>query len=248
MAIDGPVSIRSASGRRVRAQLGGNFVADTTNAKHVWEHPSYPQFYIPITDLTKHASHKKIDEVKNDSGHILAEIWRVSAGSKSSDAVYFRPGYGQLAGLIRLTFHEMDQWYEEDTPIYVHPKDPTKRIDVLPSTRPIEIHLDGHVLAKSSHCLHLIEPLLPTRYYLPPTSMNPAILHRSGSRSRCPYKGEAEYYDVVLDGKVYRDLIWWYRYPTSEVAPIAGALCFYNEKVDVVLDGKKLERPKSKFA
>ncbi len=150
--------------------------------------------------------------------------------------------------LAHLTFSPSDQWYEEDTPIYVHPKDPTKRIDILPATRPIEIHLDGHVLAKSTPSMHLIEPLIPTRYYLPPTSVDPAILRRSESRSRCPYKGEAEYYDVVLNGKVHRDLIWWYRYPTPECTPIAGALCFYNEKVDVVLDGLKLERPKTKFA
>lgn len=142
----------------------------------------------------------------------------------------------------------LDQWYEEDEPIYVHPKDPTKRIYILPSSRSVEVQVDGHVLAKTDHCMHLIESTLPRRYYLPPNVVDPTILRPSQTRSRCPYKGEAEYYDVVIGGKTYKDLIWWYRYPTAESIAVTGLLCFYNEKVDVWLDGEKLERPKSHFS
>lgn len=70
----------------------------------------------------------------------------------------------------------------------------------------------------------------------------------------CPYKGIANCecpesigkepqlltrkdYNVVIDGKEHKDLIWWYRHPTAESAPIAGHLCFYNEKVDIYIDG-----------
>jgi uncharacterized protein (DUF427 family) len=101
--------------------------------------------------------------------------------------------------------------------------------------------------------IHLVEPMLPVRYYLPPTAVDPSILRPSSTRSLCPYKGEAEYYDIVLreEGEkevVYRDLVWWYRYPTVECGAIAGMLCFYNEKVDVWLDGEECGRPKTKFA
>ena len=74
------------------------------------------------------------------------------------------------------------------------------------------------------------------------------MLRPSSTTSRCPYKGEAEYYDVVVGGQTYRDLVWWYRYPTSESAPIAGLLCFWNEKVDVEIDGVKLGRPETVFS
>ena len=55
---------------------------------------------------------------------------------------------------------------------------------------------------------------------------------------RCPYKGVAKYYDVVLNGKEYKDIIWWYEVPTAESSRIAGMACFYNGKVDIFIDGK----------
>lgn len=96
--------------------------------------------------------------------------------------------------------------------------------------------------------MHLLETGLPTRYYVPPTSVDPAILRETETKTRCPYKGEAEYYSVVLDGKEYKDIVWYYRTPTHESGAIAGLLCFYNEKVDIWLDGHKLERPKTPFS
>jgi uncharacterized protein (DUF427 family) len=78
------------------------------------------------------------------------------------------------------------------------------------------------------------------RYYLPPTSIDPSILRESNLKTRCPYKGEAEYYHVLVGKRKFENLIWFYRYPTHECAAIAGALCFYNEKVEVWLDGKRV--------
>ena len=141
-----------------------------------------------------------------------------------------------------------DQWLEEDSPIYVHPKDPFKRIDILPSQRPIEIKVLGKVVAKSSSSMHLIETGLPTRYYLPLASVDQSVLRKSSLITKCPYKGEAEYYHVVVDGQEMQDLVWYYRFPTQESAAVAGLVCFYNEKVDVVLDGELQPKPKSPFS
>ena len=85
--------------------------------------------------------------------------------------------------------------------------------------------------------MFLLETSLPTRYYLPPTSVKWEYLKDSSTETLCPYKGKANYYNVVIDGKEYADLVWFYRYPTSESAPVAGHLCFYNEKVDLSVDG-----------
>ena len=93
----------------------------------------------------------------------------------------------------------------------------------------------------------LFETLLPTRYYLPKTSVNWENTKESTTTSSCPYKGMAEYYDVVVRGKEHKDAIWWYKYPTPESVAVAGRVCFYNEKVDVWVDGVLQERPKSKF-
>ena len=132
-------------------------------------------------------------------------------------------------------------------PIYVHPKDPYKRVDILPSTRPIEIIVDGVTVAKSPNSVHLLETLLPTRYYLPPAALDQSVLRRSDTVTKCPYKGDAEYYNVVVNGTEHKDIVWYYRLPTHESAAIAGLACFYNEKVDIYLDGQRLERPITHF-
>ncbi|KAL6718846.1 hypothetical protein ACLMJK_003080 [Lecanora helva] len=84
--------------------------------------------------------------------------------------------------------------------------------------------------------------MLRTRYYMPKTALQWEYLTESDTTSLCPYKGVANYYSVVVNGKEHKDLIWWYRYPTSESAPIAGHACFYNEKVEILIDGKREEQ------
>lgn len=145
-----------------------------------------------------------------------------------------------------------DQWFEEDTPIFVHPKDPFKRVDLLSSTRPIKVVIDGKVVAESAFSIHLYETSLPARFYLPFTSIDTSTLRPSDTRTQCPYKGEALYHNVVVNGKEYKDIVWYYSRPTVESAAIAGLRCFYNEKVDIWLQENgqwvKQERPKTHFA
>lgn len=124
--------------------------------------------------------------------------------------------------------------------MYVHPKDPYKRIEILQSLRPIEVRVHGKTVAKSPSSMHLFETGLPTRYYLPAASVDQTVLRKSNLVTHCPYKGDAEYYNVVVDGKEAKDVIWYYRLPTQESAAVAGLLCFYNEKVDIILDGELL--------
>ena len=141
----------------------------------------------------------------------------------------------------------IDSWFEEDNEIYVHPKDPYTRVDIIPSSRHIVIKVNDTVVAESSSSLLLFETGLPVRYYLPKPSCNFELLKPTQTVTSCPYKGDANYYSIVIDGKEYKDYIWWYRYPTPESIAIAGKVCFYNEKVDIYIDGVKEEKPKSKF-
>lgn len=163
-----------------------------------------------------------------------------------------------------------DAWYEEDQPIYGHPKDPYKRIDILPSSRKITVKVGDVVVAESTLNMFLYETMLRTRYYMPKTAvspfhfsfLNPASFFSlvttsvveaglvqikwqyttpSSTTSLCPYKGTAEYYNLNVNGTEIKDAIWWYRSPIHESAPIVGMACFYNEKVDVFVDGVKEE-------
>lgn len=226
--------------RRVRGLFNGQFIFDSINAHHVWEHPYFPHFYIPTDDITGAVKLTKDSEaIEGNAGR--AYLAKLSVGDKSTDsAVVFEEG--PLKGLVKIDFPAIDEWFEEDTPIYQHPKDPYKRIDILSSRREVRVALDGVTLAQTSNALFLFETSLWPRYYLPPTSVDWSLLSKSGSETYCPYKGRANYYNVTVNGKEYKDLVWWYQYPTSESAPIAGALCFYNEKVDIWIDGVQEKR------
>ncbi|KAM0271912.1 hypothetical protein ACHAQH_008914 [Verticillium albo-atrum] len=160
--------------------------------------------------------------------------------------------FASVADIVRFEFGSMDQWLEEDTPIYVHPKDPYKRVDLLTSRRKIRIEYKGQILAEAPYCILLLETGLPTRYYMPYTAVKQASanLLKSERVTECPYKGIAGYYNalIVPQGQefpeLFTDLVWYYRHPTLECAAIAGMICFYNEKVDIYLDEKLLGESK----
>ncbi|KAK8214090.1 hypothetical protein IWZ01DRAFT_225632 [Phyllosticta capitalensis] len=249
----GPVKTLPTS-RRIRILLNGTYIADTTQALYVWEHDRFPQYYVPLSSFKKD-SWTKTESIDNDAASLL----RVTAGNHSTERVIaFSTSLDKdgdksdlihaLQGMARVEFGSVDQWYEEDTPIYVHPKDPYKRVDIVHSTRPIRVLIDGKQVASATSSMHLFETTLPTRFYLPPTAVDESLLRPSNLVTLCPYKGDAEYHDVVIGDRIFRDIVWYYKHPTLECAPIAGHLCFYNEKVDIELDGKMLERPVSKFA
>ncbi|KAF2670388.1 DUF427-domain-containing protein [Microthyrium microscopicum] len=248
---EGPTKFLDIGPRRIRVLFNGVYIVDTTAAKQVWEHHRYPQFYVPLADV-KQSNISTIKTFAAKDGQNGASILKIevngSNGKKTTDrALAFGPGAGQLNGLVRLEFSAMDKWFEEDTPIYIHPKDPFKRIDILPSTRPIQIKIANHTIASSNWSAHLNETGLPTRFYLPLTSVDPSVLRPSDLRTGCPYKGVAEYYHVEVGGRLYENIVWYYRTPTQESAGVADLVCFYNEKVDILLDGEELVRPKTHF-
>lgn len=91
--------------------------------------------------------------------------------------------------------------------------------------------------------MFLHETMLPTRHYLPPTSIKEwGLLSKSDTTTFCPYKGQASYYHVRVGDSEVRDAVWYYVYPTAESAAIQGRLCFYNEKFDVFVDGVREKR------
>jgi uncharacterized protein (DUF427 family) len=67
-------------------------------------------------------------------------------------------------------------------------------------------------------------------------------LTSSKTTTKCPYKGRAQYYNVTVEGKEFKDHVWWYEYPITESAAVQGYLCFYNEKVDTYVDGDLEEK------
>jgi len=234
---------------RVRVYLGGEVVADTSNVKLVYEVPYFPQYYIPLADVREGVLEPS-DTVTHSPARGDASHFTVATGrARAVDAAwrYADSPIPELRDLVRFAFDAM-QWFEEDEEIFVHPRDPRTRIDILDSSRHVQVLVDGTVIAESHRPRLLFETELPTRYYLPKLDVRMDLLEPSPSTTACPYKGIAEYFSVrTADGHA-RDLAWSYRTPIPESQKIAGMVCFYNERVELVVDGEPLERPRTKFS
>jgi uncharacterized protein (DUF427 family) len=245
----GPVRVERG-GKRVRAYLGGELVADTTSPVLVWEKPYYPAYYFPAADV-------RLELLEPDGGVAHSpsrgdgRTFTVKAGGKEATAAalrYEESPLEELRDAIRLEWSAMDAWFEEDEEVFTHPRDPYTRVDILQSSRHVRIEVDGVTVAESSKPTLLFETGLPTRYYLPKTHVRMNLLTPTDTESHCPYKGDAAYWSVKVGDTVHEDLAWSYRTPLPESTKIAGLVSFYNEKVDLYVDGVLQERPKTKFS
>lgn len=143
----------------------------------------------------------------------------------------------------------MDAWFEEAEEVFVHAHDPHHRIDVLQSSRHIEIVLGGEVVADSRSPVLLFETGLPTRYYLPKVDVQMKLLLTSDTVTGCAYKGKAQYYSAKVGDKLFHDIAWYYTYTTTETAMIAGKIAFFNERVDLLrVDGVEQSKPKTQWS
>ena len=149
-----------------------------------------------------------------------------------------------IKDFVAFYWDRVDHWYEEDEEIFVHPRDPYKRVDVVQSSRPVEVVLGGAVVAETRRARFLFETRLPTRYYIPPEDVRMELLVPSDKKTRCPYKGKARYWSAKMGDRLFEDIVWSYPEPIAECPKIKGYLCFYNEQVDEIrVDGKAVPRP-----
>jgi uncharacterized protein (DUF427 family) len=247
--------------KRVRVSVGGEPVADTCDARLVWEpRRVVPSYAVPITALTAQpvpagaesgadenvgarlpaiSSRPILDPTVPFSAHSCAgTAFDVVAGQATRAAAAFRPDDPDLAGYVILDFAAFE-WLDEDEPVVSHPHDPFSRIEVLRSSRHVRVELDGRLLAESSRPMLLFETLLPVRFYLPREDVA-VPLEPSETSTYCAYKGRASYFSVP-DGP--RDVAWTYREPLHDAEPVRDRVCFFDEHLDVIVDGKRHDRP-----
>lgn len=235
--------------KRVRALLAGHVVADTLSPWLVWEAPWYPTYYLPREDVRAELKETGATEHSPSRGDaVVCDVVVDGAVAGAAALVYAESPIPELRGLVKLRWDAMDDWMEEDELVYTHPRDPYTRVDILASSRPIQVLVDGVEVASSDQPRILFETGLPPRYYVPLSHVSTELLRPSSTVTHCPYKGDATYWSIEVNGKVYEDYVWMYRTPLPESQKIAGLACFYNEKVDLVVDGVPAERPRTKFS
>jgi uncharacterized protein (DUF427 family) len=127
--------------------------------------------------------------------------------------------------------------------VFVHPKDPFHRVDVLNSSRRVRVELDGVALAESRRPRLLFETGLPIRYYLPKVDVRLDLLEPSDTVTRCPYKGTTEHFHARVGDRLHEDVAWVYPTALPESAKIENLICFYDERVDVTVDGVAQPKP-----
>jgi len=235
--------------RRIRATLGGRDVLDTTRASYVWEWQAYPQYYIPLDDVDDSLLLDEGTEEHHDRG--TARLYGLKVGTlyrPGAAKVYVKSPLRALTNKVRFAWDALDSWFEEDEEVFVHPRSPYSRVDALRSTRRVQVSLEGVVLAESASTVMLFETGLPTRYYFNQTEVDFDHLTPSDTRTACPYKGRTTAYWSARVGSTTRhDLAWSYDFPTGALLPIAGLVAFYNEKVDLTIDGEPIARPRTHF-
>jgi uncharacterized protein (DUF427 family) len=236
--------------KRVRAYVGGELVADSNRPLLVWEKPFYPAYYLPVEDVRTElleADGGFVHSPSRGNGHTFT--LRTGGKELAAAAMRYRESpLEELRDAIRLDWDAMDAWFEEDEQVFTHPRDPYTRVDILPSSRHVRVEVDGVTVAETAKPTLLFETGLPTRFYLPKTHVRMDLLTPTDTVSHCPYKGQAEYWSVRAGDAVHADLAWSYRTPLPESQKIAGLISFYNEKVDIFVDGVLQERPKTKFS
>ena len=91
-------------------------------------------------------------------------------------------------------------------------------------------------------------PGSPPATTCPGQDLRTELLIPSDRHTYCAYKGQASYWSVDLDGRVLKNLVWTYKQPLHDALPVRDLLAFYNERVDIIVDGVREERPVTIFS
>lgn len=248
-SVAGPMLVPSP--RWVRVKFGGEIVADSKQAILLRQdgRRRLPAYYFPKSDVrmalwvpgsgTKDSSERVYhtlqvaDRLAEDSAWEIVKADSATAG---------------LEGYVSFAWRQMDGWYEEEEEIFVHPRDPYHRVDVLESSRHVQVMLNGKLVAETHRPFLLFETGLPTRYYLAQRDVRMDLLEPTNLTTRCPYKGIASYWRVTAGNQDFENIVWGYPDPIPEQPKIRGLVCFFNEKVDLYVDGKLQPRPRSPWS
>ena len=242
--------------RRLRAELDGTDLVRADAGFLVWEpRRVVPSYAVPtdavIGDLTTGP--------EPDAGVVerarRTPVWdprvpfavhsipgrpvRVSRGGRSVDG--FLPDDPTLDDHVVLDFDGPDAWFEESERVLAHPRDPFHRIDVLGTDRHVQLRHEGDLLLDTTRARILFETTLPPRFYAPRDDVR-VPLEPSPTRTRCAYKGEAEYFSTTTASGSLTDIAWTYREVANDGVPVRDLIAFYQERLDVVVDGEPVPR------
>ena len=113
-------------------------------------------------------------------------------------------------------------------------------VTTSPSDARVEVRLGGELLAATDRAVALDETGLPTRYYLPREDVRMDLLRPTSFRTTCPFKGEASYWSVDIDGQTHDGIVWSYEAPIPAALDIREMMSFYADRAEVTVNGKRI--------
>jgi uncharacterized protein (DUF427 family) len=147
-------------------------------------------------------------------------------------------------GLLEIAWDAADQWLEEDEELLGHARDPFHRIDALRTSRHIRVSLSDQLLAETTGAVALFETRLPTRWYIPREDVAVDLRRNDEHRTTCAYKGHATHWDAGGESAI----AWSYELPLNDAMPVRSMVAFYNERVDIDVDGERQPRPQTQWS
>jgi uncharacterized protein (DUF427 family) len=227
-----------------RVRFGGETIADSRRALIAHEHGRLPVLHFPTEDvrmdLLTPSERREQDPVKGERSFYDVEV----DGRVAESGAWSHAGEPLVEGLISLDWQAMDEWLEEEEELLGHARDPYSRIDVRDSSRYVRVLIDGEVVAESTRTKALFEAGLPTRWYFPRDDVRMDLLEPSDTRTTCAYKGFADHLSV----RDKDDVGWTYEEPLHDALGVRGRVAFYNERVDLEIDGEPQERPQTPWS
>lgn len=237
----------------IRTVFGDTVIADSRRVMLLFEAGHLPVYYFPIADV-------RMDLLEPTDRHTVcpkkgeASYWSIRVGDRVAENAVWGypnpiPACPPIGPYVAFYWKQMDSWWEEDDEVFVHARDPYKRVDVLNSSRHVRIELGGEVVADTHRPRLLFETSLPTRYYIPKADVRMDLLVPTSTVTQCPYKGKASYWSFRSGEKEWKDIAWSYQFPIPECPKIEGMICFFNEQVDgIYVDGELQPVPKSPWS
>lgn len=238
----------------VRGRLDGEVVVESREPLLVWQGAFPPVYAFRVAEVADGVLRPTAPPVRDGFSFFapqvaVAQWYDVAAGGRVLCAAAWTLADDAVTDRVVLTWEPgLLAWTEEDETVTGHPRDPHKRVEALPSSRHVEVAVDGVRLASSDRPVLLFETDLPTRFYLPAEDVRLDLLEPTDNVSYCPYKGRTDGYWTWPGPPALPNLAWTYSSPAPAVGAVAGRVAFYNELVDLTVDGVRLERPESPFS